>query len=111
MFSGNTTDPMTLAAQIAKLRARFGIARVALEGIAASVRAGTLKGAARIGHRVGRDANRRKVEKHFEITIADGEFSWRRNQVRIAAVPRSAGRVRIPHSSRRSRRRRPAAVR
>ena len=62
-----------------------------LETIAASVRAGTLKGAARIGHRVGRDANRRKVEKHFDITITDSSFSWRRRQERIDREARFDG--------------------
>ena len=32
MFSGNTGDPSTLAAQVDKLRSRFGISRVALVG-------------------------------------------------------------------------------
>ena len=62
-----------------------------LETIAASVRAGTLKRAARIGHRVGRDANRRKVEKHFDITITDSSFSWRRCQERIDREARFDG--------------------
>ena len=184
LFAGNTADPATLASQVARIRQRFGMARVALVGdrgmittarirddlepaglawvsalktadlppaqqrvragaragalvadavaeitspdfpgerlmvclnprlredrrrtreallaateevletIAASVRAGTLKGAARIGHRVGRDANRRKVEKHFDITITDTSFSWRRRQERIDREARFDG--------------------
>ena len=62
-----------------------------LETIAASVRAGTLKGAARIGHRVGREAHRRKVEKHFDITITDTSFTWRRRQNRIDREARFDG--------------------
>ncbi|MYG25401.1 MAG: transposase, partial [Boseongicola sp. SB0677_bin_26] len=44
----------------------------ALEAIAASVRSGRLKGREAIDRRVGRDANRRKVGKHFEIDVTDG---------------------------------------
>ena len=62
-----------------------------LERIAASVRAGTLSGKAEIGRRVGREANRRKVEKHFEITIGDSSMSWARRQEKIAAEARFDG--------------------
>ena len=62
-----------------------------LEKIAASVRAGTLKGKAEIGRRVGREANRRKVEKHFEITIGETSMSWVRHHEKIAAEARFDG--------------------
>ena len=35
-----------------------------------------LRGADAIGRRVGRDANRRKVEKHFRITITDDDLTF-----------------------------------
>ena len=63
----------------------------ALEAIAASVRSGRLKGREAIDRRVGRDANRRKVGKHFEIDVTDGGISWRRRQGRIAAEARLDG--------------------
>ena len=63
----------------------------ALEAIAASVRSGRLKGREAIDRRVGRDANRRKVGKHFEIDVADGGISWRRLEARIAAEARLDG--------------------
>ena len=63
----------------------------ALEAIAASVRSGRLKGREAIDRRVGRDANRRKVGKHFEIDVADGGISWRRLEDRIAAEARLDG--------------------
>ena len=63
----------------------------ALEAIAASVRAGRLKGREAIDRRVGRDANRRKVGKHFGIDVADGGISWRRLEDRIAAEARLDG--------------------
>ena len=31
----------------------------------------------------GREANRRKVEKHFDITVTNGDLLWSRNQQRI----------------------------
>ena len=33
--------------------------------------------------RLGREANRRKVEKHFDITVTNGDLLWSRNQQRI----------------------------
>ena len=63
----------------------------ALHRIAASVRAGRLKGREAINRRVGRDANRRKVEKHFEITVADDGISWSRRKERIAEEARLDG--------------------
>ena len=63
----------------------------ALEAIAASVLSGRLKGREAIDRRVGRDANRRKVGKHFEIDVTDGGISWRRREGRIAAEARLDG--------------------
>ena len=176
VFEGNTADPNTLSAQIAKLRARFGLARVVLvtdrgiltqvqidkvreiEGfdwitalrspsiaklrdqghIQASlfdeknlaeitspdfpgerlivcrnpllahrratkreellkateknlekIREATqrarnpLRGQDRIGLRVGKILDRHHVGKHFELTITDDSFSWKRNEEKI----------------------------
>jgi hypothetical protein len=46
---------------------------------------GKLKGAAagRIGERAGRVVNKRKMAKHFTLQIADGSFSFERNQAQI----------------------------
>jgi hypothetical protein len=38
-----------------------------------------------IGERVGRDVNRYKVAKHFELTIVDGRFEYARKAEQIAA--------------------------
>ena len=54
-------------------------------------RAGTLKGTAKIAHRVGRDASRRKIEKHFDITITDTSFFWSRRQKKIDQEARLDG--------------------
>lgn len=57
-----------------------------LEKIAAATRRARepLHGTAKIGMKVGSVLNRHKVGKHFEITIRDDEFSYRRNAARIA---------------------------
>ena len=56
-----------------------------LEKIAAQVAAARLKGAGKIGVKVGKVINKRKVGKHFITDIADGRLSWRRDQGKIAA--------------------------
>jgi len=38
-----------------------------------------------IGERVGRDVNRYKVAKHFQLTLADGRFEYARKSEQIAA--------------------------
>jgi transposase len=43
------------------------------------------KPAGAIGERVGRDVNRYKVAKHFELTIEDGHFEYARKVEQIAA--------------------------
>ncbi len=40
---------------------------------------------------LGRKANRRRVEKHFEITVTDGAITWSRRQERIDAEARLDG--------------------
>ena len=44
-----------------------------------------------INRRVGREANRRKVEKHFDITVTDDALRWSRNREKIAAEARLDG--------------------
>ncbi len=62
-----------------------------LERIEAQVRAGTLRGQAKIGRRVGCEANHRRVEKHFEITIGKRRMTWRRRQGKIESEARFDG--------------------
>jgi len=50
----------------------------------AMVEAGRLKGAARIGVRVGKVVARHKVEKHFDLTITDTSFTFAVSQARVA---------------------------
>ena len=58
-----------------------------LEEIARVVRQpqSKLRGRDRINRRVGREANRRKVEKHFQISVSDDNLTWARNGDSIAA--------------------------
>ena len=58
-----------------------------LEEIARIVRqpGSKLRGRERINRRVGREANRKKVEKHFQITVCDDNLTWTRDAARIAA--------------------------
>ena len=56
-----------------------------LEKIRKSVAAGRLKDPDKIGIRVGKVINKRKVAKHFLTDIAPGHFSYRRDEEKIAA--------------------------
>ena len=64
-----------------------------LEDIAAQVRRGRkpLRGCEAINRRVGREANRKKVEKHFAIEVSDSALRWSRKQDKIAAEARLDG--------------------
>jgi hypothetical protein len=57
----------------------------ALRTIAASVTAGRLAGADKIGVKVGKIINKHKVGKHFTLDITDTALTWRRDQPRIEA--------------------------
>jgi hypothetical protein len=56
-----------------------------LEPIAAAVDAGRLKGADKIGVRVGRAVNRYKMAKHFNLDISQDHFAFSRKAEQIAA--------------------------
>ena len=64
-----------------------------LEDIAKTVRrkSSALRGRDKINRRVGREANRRKVEKHFDITVTDDDILWSRNEEKIEAEARLDG--------------------
>lgn len=55
-----------------------------LDALARRVAAGRLKRKEKIGEALGRIANRYKMAKHFEFTVEEGRFSYRRNKERIA---------------------------
>jgi hypothetical protein len=56
-----------------------------LEKVAAMVSGGRLKGAARIGLRVGQVVNRYKVAKHFDIAIGDATLTFKVAEASVAA--------------------------
>jgi len=56
-----------------------------LAKIKASAEAGRLKDPDKIGIRVGKVINKRKVAKHFILDIGPGRFSWARDEQKIAA--------------------------
>ncbi len=64
-----------------------------LERIAGIVRrkGSKLRGLEKINRRVGREANRRKVEKHFDITVTHEDLTFKRNTQKIAAEARLDG--------------------
>lgn len=56
-----------------------------LDKIAASVTAGRLRGADKIGIRVGKVINKNKVGKHFITIITDEDFTYHRDEDKITA--------------------------
>jgi len=58
-----------------------------LERIAAAVRRpkSPLRGKAKIGMRVGKVIQAKKMAKHFEVEIGEEDFSWRRDEASIEA--------------------------
>ena len=76
----------TLAAERARKReALLAATEGALARVAAAVERGRLRSAAAIGLRAGRVVNAKKMAKHFELDIAEGQFTYRRRIDAIAA--------------------------
>ena len=78
-------NPALAAQRAAKRESLLAATEAELEKIAAQVAAGRVKGADKIGIKVGKVINKRKVGKHFITDIADGGLSWRRDEEKIAA--------------------------
>jgi DDE family transposase len=75
-----------LAAERARKRAELLAATQAeLDKVARLVEAGKLKGAAKIGVRIGKVVAKFKVAKHFDLQITDSSFAWTRREDQIAA--------------------------
>ncbi len=75
-----------LAAERARKREALLVAtEKALATVAGMVGRGSLRSAAAIGLRAGRVVDAKKMAKHFELEIADGQFSYRRRADAIAA--------------------------
>lgn len=58
---------------------------VKLEKIRARVQSGKLRGAAKIGVKVGKVLDSHKVGKHFDLNIGDDDFGFSINEQRVAA--------------------------
>ena len=78
-------NPALAAQRAAKRESLLQATEKELEKIAAQAAAGRLKGADKIGVKVGKVINKKKVGKHFITDIADGGLSWRRDEDKIAA--------------------------
>jgi hypothetical protein len=78
-------NPALEAQRAAKRQSLLHATEKELEKIAAQVAAGRLKDADKIGVKVGKVINTRKVGKHFITDIADGRLSWRRDQKKTDA--------------------------
>ncbi len=75
-----------LAADRARTRAELlADTEADLDKIRKSVGAGRLRDPDKIGIRVGKVINKRKVAKHFILDIGPGRFSWARDEEKIAA--------------------------
>ena len=68
-----------------KRAALLAATETALAAIAERVTAGRLTGAGHIGEAVGRIIDKYKMGKHFDRTITDTSFTYRRNQAGIDA--------------------------
>ena len=78
-------NPALAAQRAAKRESRAAATEEELGKIRASVQAGRLKDAGKIGIKAGKVINKRKVGKHFITDIGDGRFGWRRDEDKIAA--------------------------
>jgi hypothetical protein len=78
-------NPQLAALRTHKREELLGATERNLTPIKARVEAGKLKGADAIGLRVGRVVNQYKVAKHFELSIGEASFSFRRKRDSIAA--------------------------
>jgi len=77
VFAGNTADPAAVAAQVDTLRRRFRIGRVALVGDRGMLTTARLRNDLAPANRdrtlkiLGREVNRRKAGKHFDVHVHD----------------------------------------
>jgi len=78
-------NPALRAERARKREALLRATEEALGTVAAMVGRGRLRSAAAIGLRAGRVVNAKKMAKHFELTITDGVFAYRRRTDAIAA--------------------------
>jgi hypothetical protein len=78
-------NPALAAERSRKRQELLAATEALLEPIVASVHAGRLGGADKIGVRVGKVINRHKMAKHFELSITEDTFAYTRNAAAIDA--------------------------
>lgn len=78
-------NPALAAERSRKRDELLAATEAAFARVAAMVSRGTLRSEAAIARRVGRVENAKKMAKHFILEIADGSFSYRRDQASIRA--------------------------
>src|SRR5512142_1005813 len=78
-------NPALAAQRAAKRESLLAATEKELGKIRVPVQAGRLKDADKIGVKVGKGINKRKVVNHFITGIGDGRFGWRRDEEKIAA--------------------------
>jgi hypothetical protein len=78
-------NPFLEADRARKRQALLAATEKDLEKIRASAEAGRLKGADKIGERVGKITGKHKAGKHFLREITDTSFTYRRDEENIAA--------------------------
>jgi len=77
-------NPLLAGERARKREALLAETEAALARVARLVERGRLKTAAAIGLRAGRVVDAKKMAKHFELAIADGQFAYRRRTAAIA---------------------------
>jgi Transposase DDE domain len=78
-------NPLLGAERARKRTELLAATETELDKVAASVQAGRLRAAGKIGVRVGRVLGRFKMAKHFTLDISDGHLAYARNQPAIDA--------------------------
>jgi hypothetical protein len=76
-------NPVLAHERARKRAALLSATEADLAKVAAQVTAGRLRKAGPIGVRVGKVVGKHKMEKHFTLTIADGQFGYTRDQAAI----------------------------
>jgi hypothetical protein len=78
-------NPVLEAERAAHRERLLAATEAELAKVTAMVEAGHLKDPDKIGVRVGKVINKRKVAKHFTLDNGEGTFTWRRDQASIDA--------------------------
>ena len=80
-------NPLLAEERARKREELLRVAEKKLEAVAAAVKRNNrpLRGSDKIGLRVGRDLKNTKMMKHFELTIEDDSFTYKRRDEQIAA--------------------------